>query len=179
MASDGAKPAKAGRSAAIFAGVVLVAIALIAVFDADNWFLWVKAVHVIAVISWMVGLLYLPRLFVYHAEALESGAEGESRASMLEVMEGRLIKVIATPAMLVSWIAGLVLIGTVGFLGAWLWIKLAAVVGLTVFHFYMAGARKKLASGQSTRTANGWRLMNEVPTVLLLVTVIMVIVQPF
>ncbi|MEM1365512.1 MAG: CopD family protein, partial [Pseudomonadota bacterium] len=93
----GARPAKAGRSAAIFAGVVLAVIVLIAVFDASNWYLWVKAVHVIAVISWMVGLLYLPRLFVYHAEALADGEAGASRAAMLEVMEGRLIKVIATP----------------------------------------------------------------------------------
>lgn len=179
MSPNGARPAKAGRSAGIFAAVVLAAIALIALFDAENWFLWVKAVHVIAVISWMVGLLYLPRLFVYHSEALADANDNGSRAAMLEVMEERLIKVIATPAMLISWIAGLVLIGVVGSAGGWLWVKLAAVIGLTIFHFYMAGARKKIADGSSQRSPNGWRMMNEVPTVLLLITVIMVIVKPF
>ncbi|MEO0636930.1 MAG: protoporphyrinogen oxidase HemJ [Pseudomonadota bacterium] len=176
--SVGAKPAKAGRSAGIFAAVVLAVIVAIAVFDGSNWPVWVKAVHVIAVISWMVGLLYLPRLYVYHSEALELGIDGESRASMLEVMEVRLIKVIATPAMLVSWIAGLALIGFAGISG-WFWVKLAAVLGLTVFHFYLAGARKKLAAGHPVRSPNGWRIMNEVPTLLLILVVVMVIVKPF
>lgn len=164
---------------------MVLSIAMIAIFDGDNWYAWVKALHVIAVISWMVGLLYLPRLFVYHAEALRdipaTGAEVESLAktSMLSVMETRLMKVIMTPAMIVVWISGLVLVGRWGFSEGWVLVKLASVLGLTVFHFWMAGQRKKIEAGQSSYTPRGWRALNEIPTLGLIIIVIMVIVKPF
>jgi putative membrane protein len=171
-------PAKAGKSAAIAGGIFVLAVVAIILFDREGWYEWVKALHVISVISWMVGQLYLPRLFVYHADAALDGIS-DKRTEMLSVMEKRLLKVIMTPAMIVSWVTGLTLVGQWGFSEPWVIIKLLAVVGLTVFHFWLAGAQKNLAAGVSGRSANFWRALNEIPTVLLIVIVIMVIVKPF
>jgi putative membrane protein len=139
---------------------------------------WIKALHVVAVISWMAGLFYLPRLFVYHAERAKIGSELDLT---FQVMERKLLKLIMGPAMFVAWICGLILIGMgmFDFSMAWSWIKLGAVVLMTVAHFWMGQRCTDFANGVNTRTGRTFRLVNEVPTVLMLVIVVMVIVRPF
>ena len=179
---SGAEPnaetgAAAGRKAG---GRALVAIALfLALLVAlnlavpDRAYLVVKASHVVAMVAWMAGLLYLPRLFVYHADV----PSGSDRAATFAVMEARLLKVIMTPAMLVTWVLGLWLATTGGWWGAWwLWAKIVAVVGLTACHMHFAVAAKRFAWGEETRSARHWRMVNEVPTVLMLAAIALVIV---
>jgi protoporphyrinogen IX oxidase len=138
--------------------------------------LWIKALHVIAVISWMAGLLYLPRLFVYHAEA----GPGTPQAETFKIMEARLLKLIMTPAMLVVWLTGPWLGWQLGYLGdKWFWAKMALVIALTGSQGAMDRWRKELAADQSTRSPKFFRVMNEVPTVLLIAIVVLVIVKPF
>jgi putative membrane protein len=144
--------------------------------DPDRAYLWAKAVHVMAVIAWIAGMLYLPRLFVYHGDA----ASGSELAATLSVMEQRLLRIIMTPAMLLSWILGLWLAWRgFGFFGVWLHVKLAAVFALTGVHFYLASAMRQFVAGERPRSARHWRIMNEVPAVLMIVIVVMVIVKPF
>jgi len=139
---------------------------------------WVKALHIMAVISWMAGLFYLPRLFVYHAERATVGSELDQT---FQVMEQKLLKVIMNPAMVVAWICGLILIGmgAFDFSSAWSWIKIAGVVGMTAFHMWLGKERKAFANGFNQRSGKGFRLANEVPTVLMLIIVVMVVVRPF
>ena len=139
---------------------------------------WIKALHVISVISWMAGLLYLPRLFVYHCDA----APGSEHSDTLKVMERRLLRAIMTPAMLASWVFGLVMLAAAGeglWTEPWMMVKLAGVVLLTVAHGRMARWRKEFADDRNTRSQKYYRIANEVPTVLMIVIVIMVIVRPF
>jgi putative membrane protein len=140
-------------------------------------FLWLKALHVIAVISWMAGLLYLPRLMVYHCDA----AKGSELSETLKVMEYRLLIYIMRPAMIVSWIAGLILAFVyIGFSGnIWLHLKLFFVVLLTVCHEFLAVRVKDFASDSNTRSQRYFRVINEVPTLLMIGIVILVIVKPF
>lgn len=154
-----------------------VAFAVVAIFFQPPWLYdWLKVLHIIAVISWMVGLFYLPRLFVYHSDC-EPDSE---TARTFVVMEDRLLKVIMRPAMLVSWGAGLYLAWSgFGFMGAWLWLKLALVLGLTGFHGYLSGAAKKFALGEKPGTTRQWRMRNEIPTVLMIAAVILVVIKPF
>ncbi|MBU4531783.1 MAG: protoporphyrinogen oxidase HemJ [Hoeflea sp.] len=178
--SDKATSASEGSKARLKAYVSVGAVVILALlawwFDPDWLYGWLKVLHVVAVISWMVGLFYLPRLFVYHADA----PTGSEPATTFVVMEQRLVKVIMTPAMMVSWVVGLWLAWSgFGFLGLWLWIKIAGVVGLTVFHVYLSRAARKFAAGQNTMTARQWRMANEIPTVLMIVVIIMVIIKPF
>ncbi len=138
--------------------------------------LWVKALHVISVIAWMAALLYLPRLFVYHADA----DPGSDKAETFKVMERRLLKAIATPAMLASWIFGL---WAAALLSAWAdgWFiaKLALVIGLSAFHMMLAKHVRVFAADGNARPARYFRVMNEVPTVIMIGAVILVIVKPF
>ncbi len=141
-----------------------------------NGYLWLKAVHVLAIISWMVGLLYLPRLFVYHVEA---GA-GSLQAATFQVMERRLMKAIMLPAMIVVWITGVTLMVQGGWLKAgWLHWKIMLVLILSGLHGYLSVERKKLAAGTSKRSSRDFRILNEAPTVLLIGIVILVVVKPF
>ncbi|MCO4847689.1 MAG: protoporphyrinogen oxidase HemJ [Yoonia sp.] len=139
---------------------------------------WVKALHVVAVMSWMAGVFYLPRLFVYHAERATVGSELDLT---FQVMEQKLLNLIMTPAMGVAWVCGLILIGmgAMDFGAGWTWVKLIAVVLMTVAHIWLGKRRKEFAQGTNTRTGRTYRLVNEVPTVLMLVIVVMVIVRPF
>ena len=139
-------------------------------------YLWVKALHVIAMVAWMAGMLYLPRLFVYHVEA---GA-GSPQAKTFVVMEQRLLRFIMNPAMIVVWITGLYL-ATTGqhWQEGWLHGKLLLVVLMSGVHGMLAGARRKLADGRDTRSSTFYRVVNEVPTVLLVGIVVLVIVKPF
>jgi putative membrane protein len=145
-------------------------------FGADEAYLWIKALHVIAVISWMAGLLYMPRLFIYHTDA----PVGSEQAETFKVMEQRLLKVIMNPAMMISWVLGLYLAWDIyGFSGGWLHAKIAAVFLLTIAHVYFSQSVKRFARDENTKTARHWRLMNEVPTVLMIIIVILVVVKPF
>jgi protoporphyrinogen IX oxidase len=142
-------------------------------------YLWIKALHVIAVISWMAGLLYLPRLFVYHCDA----AAGSPASETFKVMERRLMAAIMTPAMLVSWALGLGLIAVLGFEvfrdGYWLSIKVGLVIGLTATHLLMIRHLRDFARDRNAHSQRYFRILNEVPTVLMIAIVVMVIVRPF
>jgi protoporphyrinogen IX oxidase len=138
--------------------------------------LWLKALHIVAVISWMAGLLYLPRLFVYHAEA---GPKSPQSATFT-IMQGRLLRYIMRPALVVVWITGPLLGWQMGYLkDGWFWGKMAAVIALTAAHGFMMGWHKELAAGTSQRTSKFFRVMNEVPTALMLIIVVLVVVKPF
>lgn len=138
--------------------------------------LWLKALHIVAVISWMAGLLYLPRLFVYHAEA----GNNSPLSPTFTTMQFRLLSYIMRPAMIVVWLTGPWLGWQMGYLrDGWFWAKMAAVVALTASHIMMLGWHKELAAGTSTRTSKYFRIANEVPTVLMLLIVIFVVVKPF
>ena len=131
-----------------------------------------------SVISWMAGLFYLPRLFVYHAERAKIGSDLDET---FQVMEKKLLKVIMGPAMMASWLFGLILIamGSFDFGAGWSWIKLVAVIAMTVTHVWLSRCAKDFAQGQNMRNGRYFRILNEVPTVLMFVIVIMVIVRPF
>lgn len=138
---------------------------------------YVKTLHVIAVISWMAGLFYLPRLFVYHSEQVEAGSPTDV---MFQTMERRLLRAIMNPAMIATWLFGLALVLTPGIVDwamVWPWLKAAAVLGMTWFHMWLAVRRKDFAAGRNTRSGRRYRMMNEVPTVLLIVIVAAVIVK--
>ncbi len=137
---------------------------------------WLKALHVIAVISWMAGLLYLPRLFVYHAEA----TPGSAIAETLKTMERRLLRAIMTPAMIVTWVAGLAMLHTGRlWLEGWMVAKLALVVALSAFHMVLARWRREFERDENRRSAGFYRVMNEVPTAIMVLIVVLVIVRPF
>jgi len=139
-------------------------------------YLWVKAVHVIAIISWMAGMLYLPRLFIYHCEA----PKGSQQSETFKVMERRLRDIIINPAMMIAWILGLWLAWQQQFFSqGWFHGKLAAALALSAVHGYFSGAVRKFAEDRNDKPARFWRMMNEVPTVLMIVIVILVVVKPF
>ena len=143
----------------------------------SDWYLVIKWLHIVSVISWMAGIFYLPRLFVYHVEV----AEGDSVA-MLETMERRLLKAIMNPAMIATWVFGLMLVATPGvadFGSGWFWIKAVSVLAMTWFHHWLGLRRKDFLAGENTLSGRSFRLMNEVPTVLMLVIVAMVVIKPF
>ncbi len=149
---------------------------LITEFLADHY-LWTKSLHVISVIAWMAGLFYLPRLFVYHAESLTPGSDTDH---MFRTMERRLVRAIMNPAMIATWVFGLLLAMTPGIVDwslAWPWVKLGAVVAMTGFHGWLSSRRKDFAAGRNAVNGRRYRLMNEVPTVLMVVIVISVIVK--
>lgn len=139
---------------------------------------WVKSFHVISVIAWMAGLFYLPRLFVYHAEqSPEAGVD-----ALFQTMEYKLLKAIMNPAMGATWLFGIALVLTPGLIdwsAAWPYTKAAAVLGMTWFHHWLGLRRKEFATGRNIRTGRTYRIMNEVPTVLLVIIVISIIARPF
>lgn len=140
---------------------------------------WVKSLHVISVIAWMAGLFYLPRLYVYHVERVGSGNDTDS---LFQTMEERLLRVIMNPAMIATWIFGLLLVftpGVVDWSSLWPWTKAAAILGMTWFHHWCGRRRKEFVAGTNTLEGRRYRLMNEVPTLLLVVIVVSVIARPF
>jgi putative membrane protein len=138
---------------------------------------WIKALHVVAVIAWMAGLLYLPRLFVYHATAPVGSPLNET----FKVMEAKLMRIIMMPAATVSWIMGVTMIAAHPTLleQGWLWVKIAFVLALTGMHFTMVSWRRAFAEDRNRRTQRYFRVANELPTLALIIIVIMVIVRPF
>ena len=142
-----------------------------------NLYLLFKSLHLIAVVSWMVGLLYLPRIFVYHVENFEK----KQTTEIFEVMEKRLYFYIMRPAMVLSWIFGIILILIVGFETfsfLWLQIKLALVVLLTIYHEYLGKCMRLLKSGKNEKSSKFYRIINEIPTILLILIVFIVIFKP-
>ncbi len=141
-----------------------------------DWYLWVKALHVIAVISWMAGMLYLPRLFVYHCEA----EIGSTQSETFKVMERRLLKAIINPAMTLAWVLGLTLVWLGDFHKApWMWAKFALVIILSALHGLLVRCWRDFANDQNQRSQRFYRIINEVPAVLMVGIVILVIVKPF
>ncbi|MCW3781472.1 protoporphyrinogen oxidase HemJ [Defluviimonas sp. CAU 1641] len=138
---------------------------------------WTKVFHVISVIAWMAGLFYLPRLFVYHAESVESGGETDR---LFQVMERKVLRLIMNPAMTATWVFGLCLVFTPGIVdwsAIWPWTKAGAVMVMTWFHHWLGYRRKDFVAGRNSRTGRTYRLMNEIPTVLLVIIVVSVIVR--
>ncbi|WP_440937416.1 protoporphyrinogen oxidase HemJ [Candidatus Pelagibacter sp.] len=141
-----------------------------------NSYLLFKSIHLIAVISWMAGLLYLPRIFVYHSEN-----NNEIVTSVFKTMERKLFYYIMTPAMVLSWLFGLLLISKVGFdqLGAlWLQLKLIFVVILTFYHFYLGALLNKFKFDENNKSSKFYRYINEIPTLLLILIIFVVIFKP-
>jgi len=139
-------------------------------------YVWIKALHVIAVIAWMAGIFYLPRLFVYH-----SAAEPDTEvAATFKVMERRLYRAIMTPAMVVAWIAGLTMaIAGQLWTEAWFLAKLVLVIAMTGFHFWLGARQRDFAAGRNRLSSRDYRIANELPTLLVIAIVILVIVKPF
>ena len=137
---------------------------------------WIKAIHIMAVISWMAGLFYLPRLFVYHAE--RGLREGEPAASFV-IMEEKLLRVIMNPAMMASWLFGILLVLTPGIVDwsmIWPWTKAAAVLAMTAFHMWLARQRRELERGRAL-SGRTYRMMNELPTLLMVFIVLSVVLK--
>ena len=170
----------AGRRAALRAVAALAVLALVVLgllfANPARLFLWIKAVHVVAVIAWLAGMLYLPRLFIYHCDA----AKGSVQSETFKIMEQRLLRLIINPAMIASWALGLWMIYALyPISGYWIWVKLAAVVALSAVHGHFAKAVRLFGEDRNDKSPRYWRAMNEIPTVLMIVIVVMVIVKPF
>ena len=142
-----------------------------------NSYLLLKSLHLIAVISWMAGLLYLPRIFVYHVENLEQ----KNISLVFKVMEKKLYFYIMMPAMILTWLFGLVLISNLGFeilFTFWIKLKLFLVILLTVYHFYLAKLLEDFRLDQNTKSSKFFRIINEVPTILLILIIFIVVFKP-
>jgi putative membrane protein len=137
---------------------------------------WVKAFHIIAVIAWMAGMLYLPRLFVYHCEA----EAGSRQSETFKVMERRLLKAIINPAMIATWLLGLWLVWEGGFVRSpWMHAKFALVLGLSALHGFYVRWLRDFAADRNRRSQRFFRIINEVPTVLMVLIVLLVVLKPF
>ena len=137
--------------------------------------LWLKAVHIMAVIAWMAGLFYLPRLYVYHTRA----KAGSELSETFKVMEAKLLRIIMNPAMIVTWIAGGLLVYLQNqYMDGWFHVKLLLVVAMSAFHGALSKWRKEFATDTNTRSERFYRLANEVPTLLMVLIVILVVVKP-
>jgi putative membrane protein len=142
-----------------------------------TYYPWIKAFHIMAVIAWMAGLFYLPRLYVYHTEQV--GAEGSTH-DMFTVMERRLLRAIMNPSMVATWVLGLALVLTPGIVSwdmVWPWTKAAGVLGMTWFHHWLGLRRKDFLAGTNSLTGRQYRMMNEVPTLLMILIVLSVVVK--
>lgn len=175
-AQIGTKTVKPKKNPILLIGIIVLAVFLALTWKNLDFYLWIKALHVIAVISWMAGMLYLPRLFVYHAQE----TIGSDVSEKFKLMEHKLLKVIINPAMIVTWGAGiwLMLSGFVD-IGTWFWVKFLLVILLSGVHGWLSKSQKRFAADENKLTEKQWRLANELPTVLMIGIVIMVIVRPF
>jgi putative membrane protein len=170
------KPASPLVRAVVSLLVFAALTAVVFLLPLEDYYLWIKALHIIAVIAWMAGMLYLPRLFVYHVDA----APGSDKSETFKVMERRLLRAIINPAMIVSWVAGLWLAWSgFAFQGTWLHLKFAAVLALSAMHGYLSASVRRFAEDKNERSSRHWRFMNEVPTVLMIIIVVFVVVKPF
>ncbi len=168
-----ASPAKRAAIALAITVGLLVAVWLI---FGERAYLWIKAAHIIAVIAWMAGMLYLPRLFIYHCDAPKGSAQSET----FKVMEHRLLTVIINPAMVLTWVLGLWLAWQGAFFSdGWLHAKLALVLAMSGVHGFFSASVRRFAADANTNSQRAWRMWNEVPTVLMIVIVLLVVVKPF
>ena len=145
-----------------------------------NTYLLFKSIHLIAVISWMAGLLYLPRIFVYHSESIKDN-RSEDLISTFKIMERRLFVYIMNPAMIASWIVGMLFIHSIGinnFGSFWLQLKLLFVVVLTIYHFFLFQCLQKFAENNNSFSPKFYRIINEIPTVLLIGIILVVVFKP-
>ena len=145
-----------------------------------NIYLLYKSIHLIAVISWMAGLLYLPRIFVYHSESLEN-KKSENLIASFKIMERRLFIYIMNPAMIFSWFLGLLLINSIGFENlntTWLKVKLILVILLTIYHFFLFYCLTKFADNNNSYSSKFYRIINEIPTILLISIIFVVVFKP-
>ena len=145
-----------------------------------NIYLLIKSIHLIAVISWMVGLLYLPRIFVYHSEAIANN-KSEDLMTTFKIMERRLFIYIMNPAMIVSWIFGIWLIHSVGFDNLntfWLQLKLLFVIILTIYHFFLFNCLRKFTENTNSYSPKFYRIINEIPTILLVGIIFIIVFKP-
>ena len=145
-----------------------------------NTYLLFKSIHLIAVISWMAGLLYLPRIFVYHGESITS-KKSEDLISTFKIMERRLFLYVMNPAMILSWVFGVLLIYSIGlenFNNLWLKIKLLLVIFLTAYHFFLFYCVKKFAEDTNSYSSKFYRIINEIPTILLILIILIVVFKP-
>ncbi len=142
-----------------------------------NYYLLFKSLHLITVISWMAGLLYLPRIFVYHVENYHK----KEAADIFKTMEKKLYFYIMIPAMVLSWFLGLILFLIIGFSSLslfWVKLKLIFIVLLTIYHFYLGNCLRKLKNDQNSKSSNFFRIINEIPTILLIIVIFVVIFKP-
>ena len=147
-----------------------------------TWYAWIKALHIIAVITWMAGIFYLPRLYVYHVEGLKKQGvvPGSDMDLLFQHQERLLLKAIMNPSLIAVWIFGLALVFTPGIVdwsSVWPWTKAAGVIGMTWFHMWLAAKRKAFVAGTNTLTGRQYRMMNELPTVLMLIIVFSVVLK--
>lgn len=141
-----------------------------------DYYLWIKAFHLIAIIAWMAGLLYLPRLYVYHADV----KKGSEQDKLFQTMERKLLRYIMNPAMILSLILGLMLIHILGTgLGKWFHLKALLLLGMFACHGMCAAYRRQFAEGKNTKTSNYYRIFNEVPTILMIGIVLLAVIKPF
>jgi putative membrane protein len=141
------------------------------------WYDWIKALHVISVIAWMAGMMYLPRLFVYHADS----AVGSEKSETFKLMERRLYRGITTPAMVATWVFGLAMVaqGLIDWSTIWPWVKAAMVVTLSGIHGFYGRLLRDFTNDRNTRSSKFFRQINEIPFLIAIVIVVMVIVRPF
>lgn len=143
-----------------------------------GYYPWVEAFHIISVISWMAGMLYLPRLFVYHSQQVV----GSDQDKLFQLMEHRLLRLIMNPAMILTWVFGLLLLYITKLYlygDFWLYVKIGSVLSLTIFHMKLAAWRRAFAEGKCEKSEGFFRKANEIPTILMITIVIMVVVKPF
>ena len=143
----------------------------------SNWYLWIKALHIISVVTWMAGIFYLPRLFVNH---VEQAGKSDAIGPVFDDMERKLMRSIMNPAMTATWVFGLCLVFTPGLVDwseIWPWSKALSVLIMTWFHHWLALRRKDFVNGKNTLSGRQYRLMNEVPTVLLVIIVFSVVLK--
>lgn len=176
-AAPDTKPASSpARRAAVALGVTVAATAGAILALGDAAYLWVKAVHVMAIIAWMAGMLYLPRLFIYHTDA----KPGSETSETFKVMEKRLLEVIINPSMVIAWVLGLWLAWRAGYFSSgWFHAKLLLAVALSAVHGYLSAAVRAFREDRNTVSSRTWRILNEVPALLMVGIVILVIVKPF
>lgn len=166
----------AAKRAVLSILLLVVLTAVLFLLAPDGFYPWAKAIHVIAIISWMAGMLYLPRLFVYHVAA----EKGSVQSQTFKVMERRLLRAIINPAMTIAWVFGLWLAWKgFGFSGGWLHAKLAAVLAMSAVHGYLSASVRRFSEDRNEKSARHWRIVNEIPTLLMIVIVVLVIVKPF
>ncbi|OWU85981.1 membrane protein [Oceanicola sp. 22II-s10i] len=138
---------------------------------------WTKALHIVSVVAWMAGIFYLPRLFVYHAEKITAGTETDA---LFQEMERKLLRLIMNPSMIATWVFGLMLMFTPGIVDwgmVWPWTKAAGVVAMTWFHHWLGLRRKDFAAGRNSLPGRRYRMMNELPTLLLVLIVFSVVLK--